>query len=198
MAFGPALGIVTNAIIAAAYLAVAGILLVNAVRTRHVKDNPLGVATVLIFLTCGGGHAVHLWQLLDGDATAAGRAINLEYTYNVHMWVIDILTAVAGVAYWLLRRRFPALVSGAAVFEDLRARQRRALEINDNIVQGLARAKLALDMDQTKEGDAAVADTMAKARHIITGLLGNEQLEAGALRRSKAGDAASAEGVRHG
>lgn len=190
MSFGPWLGIATNAIVAVAYLAVAGILLVNAVRTRHVWDNPLGVATVFVFFTCGGGHAVHLLQLLDvplGSATAAGAAIQAEYTYNIHMWIIDILTAVAGVAYWMLRRRFPALVSGAAVFEDLRARQRRALEINDNIVQGLARAKLALDMGETKDGDAAVADTLAKARHIITDLLGNEELEVGALRRKPEG-----------
>lgn len=184
------IGITTNGIVALAYLAVAGILLTNAVRTRHVFDNPLGVATVAVFFTCGGGHAVHMMQLLDvplGVASAAGVAIQAEYANNLHMWVIDILTAIAGVSYWMLRRRFPALVSGAAVFEDLRARQRRALEINDNVVQGLARAKLALDMGHNSEGDEAVADTLAKARHIITGLLGDEEVKAGALRRRKPG-----------
>ena len=189
------LGITMNGVIALAYLAVAGILLVNALRTHHVLDNPLGVATVLVFFTCGGGHAVHMLQLLDvplGVASAAGVAIQAEYANNLHMWIIDILTAIAAVSYWMLRRRFPALVSGAAVFEDLRARQRRALEINDNIVQGLTRAKLALDVQETKEGDAAVAETLGKARHIITELLGKEEVQAGDLRRQRPG------GERHG
>ncbi|CAO5238127.1 hybrid sensor histidine kinase/response regulator [Frankia sp. AgKG'84/4] len=35
----------------------------------------------------------------------------------------DILTATAAVWYWTLRSRFPALVRGAAVFEDLKLRQ---------------------------------------------------------------------------
>ena len=183
-------GIAMNGITALAYLAVAGLLLVNAIRTRHVLDNPLGVATVLVFITCGGGHAVHTMQLLDvplGTASAAGAAIEAEYANNIHMWVIDILTAIAGVAYWTLRRRFPALVSGAAVFEDLRTRQRRALEINDHIVQGLTRAKLALETHHEAEGDVAVAETLAKARHIITELLGKEEIKAGSLRRKGSG-----------
>jgi hypothetical protein len=145
---------------------------------------------VILYLTCGGGHVVHTLQLLDvplGYASAAGLAIQAEYDSNWHMWLIDIVTAVAGVSYWMMRKRFPALVSGAAVFEDLRARQRRALEINDTVVQGLVRAKLALDMHETQEGDAAVAETLTKARHIITDLLGKEEVQAGDLRRKKAG-----------
>lgn len=191
------LGLALNGIIFVAFTAVAVVLLVNAVKTHHVRNNPLGVATVILYLTCGGGHFVHMLQLLDvplGRATAAGLAIQLEYEHNPHMWVIDILTAIAGVSYWLMRRRFPALVSGAAVFEDLRSRQRRALEINDNIVQGLARAKLALDMDHAKEGDAAVADTMVKARHIITDLLGDEDIQQGSLRRAAPGSPAAVHG----
>jgi hypothetical protein len=181
------IGLVANAVIAMAFLGVAAMLLTNAIKTHHVRNNPLGVATTVLYVTCGGGHVVHTLQLLDaplGFATAAGIAIQAEYANNPHMWVIDILTAIAGVSYWLMRRRFPALVSGAAVYEDLRERQRRALEINDNVVQGLVRAKMALDMEQNAEGDQAVADTLGKARHIITDLLGKEDVAAGELRRA--------------
>jgi hypothetical protein len=184
------IGLVTNAITAVAFLAVAVVLLVNAVKTKHVKNNPLGVATVILYLTCGGGHVVHTLQLLDvplGIASAAGIAIQQEYDTNWHMWIIDILTAAAGVSYWMMRRRFPALVSGAAVFEDLRTRQRRALAINDTVVQGLVRAKMALDLQHRQEGEAAVADTLASARHIITDLLGQEEVKAGSLRRRQPG-----------
>jgi hypothetical protein len=183
-------GLAMNATIAVAFLAVAAVLLVNAVKTKHVKNNPLGVATVILYLTCGGGHFVHMLQLLDvplGNASAAGLAIQAEYATGWHMWAIDILTAVAGVSYWMMRRRFPALVSGAAVFEDLRARQRRAIEINDNVVQGLARAKMALDLNLNQEGGEAVDQTMAKARHIITDLLGDKEIAPGQLRRAEAG-----------
>lgn len=184
------IGLAANAVISVAFLAVAAVLLTNAVKTHHVRNNPLGVATTILYITCGGGHVVHTLQLLDvplGYATAAGIAIQAEYANNPHMWIIDILTAIAGVSYWLMRRRFPALVSGAAVYEDLRERQRRALEINDNVVQGLVRAKMALELDRQDEGDAAVAETLGKARHIITDLLGTETLDAGGLRRQTPG-----------
>jgi hypothetical protein len=187
------IGLVTNAVAGLAFLAVAVVLLVNAIRTKHVRNNPLGVATVVLYLTCGGGHIVHTLQLMDvplGIASAAGLAIQAEYNTNYHMWIIDILTAIAGVSYWMMRSRFPALVSGAAVFEDLRARQRRAIEINDNVVQGLTRAKLALDMGEKVEGDQAVAETLGKARHIITELLGDDDVKAGSLRRKTPGDRA--------
>ncbi|MHB8634823.1 MAG: hypothetical protein ACYDBQ_12835 [Thermoplasmatota archaeon] len=184
------IGLVANATIAVAFLAVAVVLLVSAIKTKHVRNNPLGVATVLLYIGCGGGHLVHTLQLLDvplGIGSAAGYAIQAEYDTNWHMWVVDILTAVAGVSYWMMRRRFPALVSGAAVFEDLRSRQRRALEINDTVVQGLASAKLALELGMQKEGGEAVDQTLLKARAIITDLLGKDELKAGALRRQRAG-----------
>jgi hypothetical protein len=190
MEFSWWIGVTTNAIIALAFLAVAVVLAVGAIRTGHVRNNPLGVATVILYITCGGGHVVHTLQLLDaplGFATAAGIAIQQEYASNWHMWIIDIITAIAGVSYWMMRSRFPALVSGAAVFEDLRARQRRALEINDNVVQGLVRAKLALDMGEKQEGDEAVAETLARARHIITDLLGKDEVKVGGLRRDMPG-----------
>jgi hypothetical protein len=42
-------------------------------------------------------------------------------------------------------------------------------------------------MGQKAEGDAAVADTLANARHIITDLLGKDEVKAGSLRRRRPG-----------
>ena len=184
------IGLVTNSVIAVAFLAVAVVLAVNAIKTKHVRKNPLGLATVVLYLSCGGGHVVHTLQLLDqplGIATAAAAASHIEYNNEWHVWLIDIFTAIAGVSYWMMRNRFPALVSGAAVFEDLRGRQRRALEIHDNVVQGLVRAKMALDMDMGGEGKVAVEDTLARAKGIISELLGKEETTPGALRRATDG-----------
>jgi hypothetical protein len=81
-------------------------------------------------------------------------------------------------------------MQGAKLFEDLRERQRQALEINDNIVQGLAQAQLALHLGNDAESEEAIAGTLASARHIITDLLqrsGSERtvFSAGDLRRSE-------------
>lgn len=46
--------------------------------------------------------------------------------------------------------------------------ERRALEINDNVVQGLVLAKYALDSGREEEGARAVEDTLARARDLMS------------------------------
>ena len=50
-------------------------------------------------------------------------------------------------------------------------RRRQALEINDNIVQGLAVAKYAFDLGDSAKARSAVEGTLAAARRIISDLL---------------------------
>ncbi len=50
-------------------------------------------------------------------------------------------------------------------------RRQQALEINDNIVQGLAVAKYALDLGETEKVQEAIDGTLAAARTIISDLL---------------------------
>ncbi len=68
-------------------------------------------------------------------------------------------------------------------------RRQQALEINDNIVQGLTVAQLALELERPEDTRVAIEDTLAKARGIISGLLGevqgDEHLNAGDLVRAK-------------
>jgi signal transduction histidine kinase len=178
-------GLLANTVIAVAFLAVAVLLGKNLARAGQWRRNPLGVATFWLYVTCGGGHAVHALLLTEGvlAGTAVGAAAMQEYA-DWHPWFIDVVTAFAGIGYWTMRRRFPDLVSGAAVFEDLRERRRRALEIHDNVVQGLARAKLALDSEHEAEGEQAVRDALTSSKRIITELLGQAELPAGSLRRA--------------
>lgn len=69
-------------------------------------------------------------------------------------------------------------------------RQRQALEINDNIVQGLAVAKYALDAGDDRRAYDAVSRTLTSARGIISDLLGareaGAQLGPGDLVRGRA------------
>lgn len=79
---------------------------------------------------------------------------------------------------------------GASLFEDLKVQQRQALEINDNIVQGLVVAETALAFDQHDLSKEALAATLVSARQIISDLLGDANSETrlgpGDLRRRTA------------
>lgn len=59
-----------------------------------------------------------------------------------------------------------------------RERERRALEINDRIVQGLVVAKYALESGETVEARRSVDDTLARARDLVTEQL-DELVETG-------------------
>lgn len=53
----------------------------------------------------------------------------------------------------------------------LRWRRRLGLRINDGIVQGLARARWALETRRYDEAQAAADETLAEAQRIVTALL---------------------------
>lgn len=69
---------------------------------------------------------------------------------------------------------------------DRRAREQHALDVHDNIVQGLAEAKLALDVGRTEQAREVVERTLVQARRIVTELLGEPQ--PGDLRRETPAD----------
>jgi signal transduction histidine kinase len=184
------IGAAANAVVAAAYLAIAWAIIAPLIRTHQVRQNRLGVATAAIFLTCAvhhGGHALHMILPTFGLEDHAGRAMREAWQWHVTAW--DIVTAAVGVYYWSLRSSYGSLMKGAALFEDLKEKQRQALEINDNIVQGLVTAKLALELNQHERSEEALAHSLNAARQIISDLLGEEGTETrlgpGDLVRSK-------------
>ena len=69
--------------------------------------------------------------------------------------------------------------------------RQQALEINDNIVQGLAVAQMAIALGRQEESRTAVEETLAKSRQIISALLdqagsdGHTSLRAGDLVRAQ-------------
>ena len=81
-----------------------------------------------------------------------------------------------GGALRRLTGRTPAHEPPTSTIEQVRAheeqlRRRQALEINDNVVQGLTVAKYALDAGNQEDARRAIESTLAAARHIITELL---------------------------
>lgn len=186
-------GAFANVVITIAYLAIAfRIARRLGQEGGRLRDNPLATATAGIFLTCAvhhGGHPLHQLLPAVGSNADIGPAMRTAFNES-HVVIWDLITAAVGIWYWTLRGRFPALVRGAALFEDIRERQRQALEIHDNIVQGLATAKLSFEVDDQAGGMAAVERTLGASRKIISDLLGEEragtELSAGELRRREA------------
>lgn len=185
------IGAGANAVVMVMYFMIVAAILVPLIKEQQIRANRLGTATALIFFTCAvhhGSHTVHMLLPSLGIDSASGLAMRQGFDPFQVVW--DIFTAAVGIYYWTLRRTYGSLMSGAKLFEDMKERQRQALEINDNIVQGLATAKLSLELDQQQMTKEALESTLASARNLITELLGDvadkQNFEAGDLRRSRA------------
>lgn len=99
--------------------------------------------------------------------------------------LLGALGALANLAIERVRAEDIKLELAAA-----QIRRQQALEINDNVVQGLAVAKYAFELNQPERAKAAVDGTLEAARRIISDLLdelGDEaQLMPGSLTRDVA------------
>jgi hypothetical protein len=180
-----------NLITAAAYSTISYLIFSGLLATNQLRTNRLGFATGLIFLTCAvhhGMHSVHMLLPSIGVDEVHGRIMRRAWDWHTAAW--DLLTAGVGLYYLSLRGSYSSVLRGAQMFEDLKVRERQALEINDNIVQGLTVAKYAMTMGADDHGRLAIEDTLKRARAIITDLLGEPgtaiELGPGDLRRSSA------------
>ena len=178
-------GLVANAVIAVAYSGIVAFIVVPLARSRQLTKNRLGAATAAIFLTCALHHGIHALHLvlpsLAGDV-AQGTAVRAEWGWELAAW--DVVGALVALYYFGLRRTYGSLMQGAQLFYDLRRRERQALEINDNVLQGLVVAKMALELDQQDTAVAALDASIAAASRMISGLMTTDDrpVAAGLLR----------------
>jgi hypothetical protein len=182
-------GLIANAVVAAAYLSISTVIAVSLVRSGQARSNPLGAATAAIFLTCAvnhGSHTAHMAMPWLGASIDRGLAMRASYDPEMAIW--DVVTAAVGVYYWTLRRSYAPLMRGAKLFEDLRQREQQALELNDNVLQGLVVAKMALDLGRPAKAQEVLEASISSASRMITDLLGRDQRpsRAGLLRSSAA------------
>ena len=100
---------------------------------------------------------------------------------------------------WLLGSAAPLVEDGlllgaVSVFADITelklseaANQRRALEINDDVVQSVSAARMALDLDRADDVREALTDALVAARRVVNDLLAGDAeetaLRPGGLRR---------------
>ena len=184
------LATVAGVVIGAAYLSIGWIIASGLVTSGQLRSNRLGLATAAILFTAGLHHVglTALMLLPEVDlAVDQGLALRDAWPWPAVAWAL--LTASVGIYYLSLRGSYASVLRGAQMFEDLKVRERQALEINDNIVQGLTVAKYALTMGADDQSKQAIEDTLRRARSIITDLLGDPgsgmELGPGDLRRSE-------------
>lgn len=85
-------------------------------------------------------------------------------------------TSTETVAEWVEEAESPRLYEEA--LDLLQERRMKALEINDDVVQRLTVAKLALDLGRREELDEALDGAVAAARKIISDLMRGSDEEA--------------------
>ena len=181
------IGLICNAIIAVVYMMIALAIIVPLTRSRQLWTNPLGAATAAIFFTCSvhhGAHSVHMLLPAFGLDEVQGLAMRTAWGWPLAIW--DIIGALVGIYYWTLRRTYSDLMHGAKLFEDMRQREQQALEINDNVLQGLVVAKMALDLGDPAKADRALSTSIESASRMITDLLGSEHFAINLLRSAPA------------
>ena len=183
------IGLVANALVAIAYLMIAAAIIRPLLKSGQLRSNPLGAATAAIFLTCAvhhGGHSVHMLLPYVGSEKHQGLALRTSYDWEAASW--DVITAAVGIYYWTLRRTYGPLMRGAKLFEDMRQREQQALELNDNVLQGLVVAKMAMELGQREQAASALESAIASASHMISDLLGVQPArgESGLLRSKPA------------
>lgn len=170
------IGTASNAVVAVAYLLISAAILRPLVQTGQLRTNRLGTATAAIFFTCAvhhGSHTIHMLLPYVGLAESQGRAMREAWSWPAAAW--DVVTAAVGIYYWTLRRTYGSLMRGAQLFDDMRQREKQALELNDNVLQGLVVAKMALDLDDRARAYASLQTAIDSASHMITELLGSQQ-----------------------
>lgn len=170
------IGLIGNSVIMVAYLLITLAIVVPLARSNQLRTNPLGAATGAIFFTCSvhhGAHALHMVLPSLGVTDPQGLAMRAAWGWPLAIW--DVVGALCAVYYWTLRRNYSSLMHGAQLFEDLRAREQQALELNDSVLQGLVVAKMALDLNQPGRSQEALASSISAASKIITDLLGRGQ-----------------------
>jgi PAS domain S-box-containing protein len=119
----------------------------------------------------------------DEMRTILGRIARGERIYHFQTvrrrrdgGLVDISVTISPI------RQEGAIIGASAIARDVSDERRRAVRLNDQVVQGLLTAKLALETGDTERAMAAVTHTLEAARAIVAGLLATAPISPGSLR----------------
>lgn len=152
------------------FLAMGWIVLSGLIRTHETspKRNPLAYSTIAIFWASTVHRACDAVYVLNGF-----RPVSLVGV------LADAAIFVGLLGYWIARFVVRLDINGRVLlFRDRSAdRQMRlerlqsALELNDEVVQGLTEAQLSIELDDTKTASEALQRTLESSRHIVSDIL---------------------------
>jgi hypothetical protein len=100
-------------------------------------------------------------------------------------WIIFAAFALALFGGLFMLRR---ALAAASELERRELNERHAVEINDNIIQGLALAKYKLEAGEGQASADQVSETLREAQRLVSNLLGDAEVKAGQLRREIAAE----------
>lgn len=163
------------------YGSIAAFMIFGLLKDRQWATNYLGVATAVIFITCTTSHGMHVMHSLlpaVGTDMVLGTAARRAFG-DPRLVAINLFAAVVAVWYLSLRNRFKVVWRGAALFEDMRERQKRAMELNDDVVQNITQAKLHLAQGNREEAIELIEESLEDSKQITTDILGEQGSELG-------------------
>lgn len=171
-----------NAVAGITYLAIAATIGAALFRGGRLGTHRIGQAAMVAFGACGIQFCLIAALLLApslGIDSAPGEALRDAWPDVLGVWAF--LGGAASLFLLFQRGDYSDVLLGPGLIDGVRARERQAFEINDNLVQGLSVAKYSFEMGEEDRGRRAVNESLIKARELTTDLLG----ESGELRRER-------------
>ena len=149
-----------STVVALAYLAISYAIFRPLVQTRQLRSNRLGLATGTIFFTCAVGHTLHAWHMVVPFASEhTDQVLAARAGWESHDVAWELFTAAVGIYYWSLRRGYGAVLNGASLFEDLRAKE-AALHENQRLLAERTSAMEALAASELQLQELALYDSL--------------------------------------
>jgi len=177
-----------NLLAALTYSVIAVSMAVRLRRTGQLslRTNALGVAMTLVLTTVALRNAWSGVQLLLPEIGVDHEAaLALRDSYTLASLPLPFLAAAAGLLYLWLRRRAGDETGPASLYPDHALQRQRALEFNDNILQGLLVARELDALGRDDEARLILDGTLQQAQRMMGELLDGD-IRPGSLRRTVA------------
>jgi PAS domain S-box-containing protein len=128
-------------------------------------------------------------RCLENREVIEAEEFHIQRFDGSHGWLIGSSAPLLGQEGELLGA--VSVFADITRFKELDAdNQRRALEINDDVIQSVSAAKLSLELERREDARASLESALAAARKIVNDLLDEERVESplgpGSLRRHQA------------
>ncbi len=146
-----------------------------------------------VFFAAAGFAVAHHAVLALGDSTALfDQPYQLEdpvFWAVVHVTFVAIVTAVQAVGMYDVERSVGRRAEAEAALARADERRVTALTLHDDVVQALATANYARQLDEPALGDGAIDRALTASRELVRELLAGSELDERVLRRPEAAQA---------